>query len=155
MKRFLQFCLFLFLSLSASALEDGQAKYVGGTVPGVTAGIVGRLETTSETSLIFEHAGHKMEIPYASIESHEYSKEVARHLGVLPTIVIGLIKVRQHRHFFRISYWPQGATAPQVVVFEVPKHMPRALQAILQARATNTGNPHHTSGNPNSCGCGY
>lgn len=152
MKRFLQFCLFLFLSLSASALDDGQAKYVGGTVPGVTAGIVGRLETTSETSLIFEHAGHKMEIPYASIESHEYSKEVARHLGVLPTIVIGLIKVRQHRHFFRISYRPQGAAAAQVVVFEVPKHTPRILQAILQTRAPGTCKPVPSPDGPQGCG---
>ena len=153
MKGFLQFCFLLLLSLSAFALDDGHARYVGGTVPGISAGVVGRLDTTSDTSLIFEHAGHKVEIPYASIESHEYSKEVARHLGVLPTIVIALIKVRQHRHFFRISYRPQGAAAAQVVVFEVPKHAPRALQAILQTRATNTGNLPHTSGNPNSCGC--
>lgn len=152
MKGFLQFCFLLLLSLSAFALDGGHARYVGGTVTGFTAGVVGRLDTTSDASLIFEHAGHKMEIPYASIESHEYTKEVARHLGVLPTIVVALLKVRQHRHFFRISYRPQGAAVAQVVVFEVPKHMPRTLQAILQARATNTGNPPHTSGT-NPCGC--
>jgi len=153
LKRFLQFCLFLLLSVSASALEDGHAKYVGGTVPGVTAGTVGRLETTSEMSLTFEYAGHKVEIPYASIESHEYSKEVARHLGVLPTIAVGLIKVRQHRHFFRISYRIPGAAAAQVVILEVPKHTPRALQAILETRAPGTNKPAHSSGDSHGCGC--
>jgi hypothetical protein len=140
-KGFLPFCLLLLLSLSASALENGHAKYVGGTLPGVTAGTVGRLYTTSETTLIFEHAGSKVEIPYASIESHKYSKEVARHLGVLPTIAVVLLKVRQHRHFFRISYRVPGAAVAQVVIFEVPKQMPRTLEAILQTRAPSTWKP--------------
>lgn len=147
MKGFLQFCFFLLLSMSACALEDGHAKYVGGTVAGVTAGTIVRLDTTSETSLTFQHAGDKVEIPYASIQSYEYSKEVARHLGVLPTIVVGLIKVRQHRHFFRISYRPEGAAAAQVVIFEVSKHMPRTLEAILQTRAPGVRKPTYLSGN--------
>jgi hypothetical protein len=153
MKRFFPFCFFLLVSLPAFALDDGHAKYVGGTVAGVTVGAVGRLDTTSDTSLIFEHAGDKVEIPYASIQSFEYSKEVARHLGVLPTIVVGLLKVRQHRHFFRISYRAPGAAAAQVSIFEVPKHMPRTLQAILQTRAPGTSNPPHASNSPNGCGC--
>ena len=35
----------------------------------MTVGNVGRLDTTSETSLIFLYAGTKLAIPYASIES--------------------------------------------------------------------------------------
>jgi hypothetical protein len=147
-KRFLPFCFLLLLSLSASAFQGGHAKYVGGTLPGVTAGTVGRLDTTSDTSLIFEHAGNQVEIPYASIESHKYSKEVARHLGVLPTIAVGLLKVRQHRHFFRISYRVPGAAAAQVVIFEVPKQMPRTLEAILQTRAPATRKPARPVGKP-------
>ena len=135
MKNFLPFCFLLLLSLPAFALENGHAKYVGGTLPGVTAGTIGRLDTTSDAALIFEHAGNKIEIPYAAIESHQYSKEVARHLGILPTIAVRLIKVRQHRHFFRISYRLPDAATAQVVLFEVPKSMPRTLEAILQDRA--------------------
>ena len=45
---FFQICFLLLLSVSASALQLGYAKYVGGTVPGVTAGVIGRLDTTSE-----------------------------------------------------------------------------------------------------------
>jgi hypothetical protein len=145
MRRFLPFSFFLLLSLSASALEDGHAKYVGGTVPGVEAGTVGRLDTTSEASLIFLRAGNKLEIPYASIESYEYSKDVTVHLGVLPTIAVGMVKMRRHSHFFRISYRGQDG-AVQVVVFEVPKQMPRTLQAILQTRAGCTPKPGGSSG---------
>jgi hypothetical protein len=138
MKGFLQVCFVLLVSLSAAALEDGHAKYVGGTLPSATAGVVGRLDTTSEMSLVFLRAGNKVEIPYASIESYEYSKEVARHLGVLPMIAIGLVKMRQHRHFFRITYRAPGSAVPQVAIFEVPKHMPRTLRAVLDARAPHT-----------------
>jgi hypothetical protein len=137
MKRFLStlfFFLLLPLSLSAFAIEDGHAKYVGGTVPSLAAVTIGRLDTTSQTSLIFLHAGSKLEIPYASLESYEYSKEVTWHVGVLPAIAIRLFKVRQRRHFFRFSY-RDSSNVLQAAVFEVPKQMPRTLQAVLQTRA--------------------
>ncbi len=139
MNKFPKLYLFLFLSLSAFALDEGHARYVGGTVPGVPAGVVGRLDTTSDAELIFLQAGNKLAIPYASIESYEYSKEVTQHLGVLPAIAIGLVKMRRHSHFFRISYRNQNAL--QVVVFEVPKHTPHTLQAILQARSPSPYGP--------------
>lgn len=132
MKGLLTACLVILLSLSASALDEGHVMYVGGTVPGVNAGTVGRLDTTSVTSLTFEFAGNKVAIPYASIKSYQYTKEVARHLGVLPAIAVGVVKKRRRRHFFRISYREQDVE--QVVIFEVPKEMPPSLEAILQAR---------------------
>lgn len=138
MKKPLAFCFFLLLSLSAAAVDDGYAVYVGGTVPNINAGVVGKLDTTAETALTFEYAGNKLAIPYDSVQSYEYSKEVTRHLGVMPAIAVGLIKMRRHSHFFRISYGCEGGDATQVVVFEVPKHMPRILQAVLQTRAPVT-----------------
>ncbi len=144
MKKFLAFCFLLILSLPAAAVDDGYAVYVGGTAPNMNAGAVGKLDTAGETALVFEYAGNKIEIPYASIESYEYSTEVTRHLGVMPAIAVGLIKIRRHRHFFRISY-RGGDGVAQVAVFEVPKHMPRALDAILQTRAPGTA----------TCACGH
>ena len=144
MKRLPQFCLFLLLSLSAFALDEGHARYVGGTAQGVTAGVIGRLDTTSTTSLIFERAGNQVEIPYASIESYEYSKDVTRHLGVLPAIAVGLVKMRRHSHYFSISYRTETGGPAQIVVLEVPKDMPRTLRAILDTRAPGTGKCHST-----------
>ncbi len=121
MKRLAAFCLMLVVSLPAAAVEDGQVMYVGGTVPGL--------------KLTFEYSGSKLEIPFAKIDSFEYSQEVARHLGVLPAIAVGLIRKRQRRHFFHISYHDES-NASQVAVFEVLKQMPSTLLAILQNRTS-------------------
>ena len=140
MKKLVMLCLFLAISLPALAVEGSEVMYIGGTVPALNTGVVGRLDTTSATVLTFDHAAGKLTIPYADIESFDYSKEVTRHLGVLPAIGVGLVKMRKHRHYFRISY--RGVdNALQVVVFEVPKHMPRTLQAVLQARARQRCKP--------------
>ena len=134
MKTLVTLFLLLALTLPLAAVEDGQVMYVGGTAPTLTSGLVGRLDTTSETSLTFENSGTKLMIPYGSIESFEYSKEVAHHLGVLAGVGVALLKQRERRHFFRISY-VSGDNTKQVAVFEVPKHMPRTLQAVLEVRA--------------------
>jgi hypothetical protein len=140
MSKLMIFCLLLALAVPVLAVDDGRVMYLGGTVPGVPAGAVGRLDTTSEESLTFEYSGTKVLIPYSQIESFEYSTEVTHHLGVMPAIAVGLIKKRQRRHYFRISY-RSADNVPQVVVFEVPKHMPRTLQAVLMVRAPQTCNP--------------
>ncbi len=132
-RRVVTFGLLLLVSLSASALTAGQVLYVGGTVPGLGVNAVGRLDLASETALTFESSGVKLTIPYSAIESFEYSKEMTRHLGVLPAIAVGLVKQRQRRHFFRIAYRDQTHTS-HVALFEVPKQMPRTLQAVLNAR---------------------
>ena len=141
MGKFWTLSLLLLFSLQVFALEDGQVRYSGGTAPGMIAGVVGRLDTTSDSSLIFEHAGNKLTIPYSSIESHEYSKEVARHLGVLPAIAVALFNTRQYRHFFRISYRDQNNTK-QVAILEVSKHDSRALQAVLDSRSPRALKPN-------------
>ena len=137
MKRFLRFCFLLLFPISAFALDNGHVKYTGGTIPGVAAGVVGRLDTTSETSLTFQQAGTILAIPYASIESFQYTKEVARHLGVLPAIAVRLLKVRQRRHYFQISYRNPQEIA-EVAIFEVPKHMQAPLQSVLDTRVSRT-----------------
>lgn len=146
---FLCFVVALALVLPAEAVENGQVMYFGGTVPALASGLIGRLDTTSETSLTFEAANNKLVIPYAAITSYEYSTEVTHHLGVLGAAAVGLLKKRQRQHFFRISYLDAG-NVPQVAVFEVPKHMPRTLRAVLDTRAPNKCKPHCVKPEPNS-----
>lgn len=121
------------VSVSAFAVEDGQAIYAGGTISGINQGAVLRIDAASQTALKFDYQAASILIPYAAIDSFQYSEEVKRHLGVLPAIAIGLVKQRQRRHFFRISYHDER-NLPQVAIFEVSKHTPRVLQAVLQAR---------------------
>jgi hypothetical protein len=134
MKRLAAICLLLVMAVPVGAVEDGQVMYTGGTVPALQAGVLGRLDTTSETVLSFEYAGNKLAIPYARIDSYRYYEQVARHLGVLLAIAVGLVKRRQQRHFFQIGYRDEGNLS-QVAVFEVSKQMPQTLLAVLLARA--------------------
>jgi hypothetical protein len=90
--------------------------------------------------LIFEYAGNKLAIPYDAIQSFEYSKEVTRHLGVLPAVAVGMFIMRRKGHFFRIAFRDSDNVA-QAVVFEVPKHMPRTLLAVLDTRAPQACKP--------------
>jgi hypothetical protein len=134
MKRILALSLLLVIPLATPAVEDGQVLYVGGTAVGLKEGVTGKLDTNSPTALSFDYSGSKLVIPFEMIDSYEYSQQVARHLGVLPAIAVGLVKRRQHRHFFRISYHDEN-NALQVAIFEVSKAMPRTLLAILRVRA--------------------
>jgi hypothetical protein len=152
MKRLMTLLLFLTMVLPAEAIEGRQVMYFGGTVPALAAGVVGRLDTTSETSLTFEAANSKLVIPYMAITSYQYSTEVTHHLGVLDAIAVGLLKKRERQHFFRISYLDANNVS-QVAVFEVPKHMPRTLQAVLETRAPKKCTPCRSKADQN-CAAG-
>lgn len=136
MKRFTAVCLLLVLmiALPAVAVENEEVMYVGGTISAVREGTVGHMDTTSTTALKFDSPGGSFEIPFARFDSYTYSEETARHLGVLPAIGVAVLRKRQHRHFFRISFHDENST-PQVAVLEVSKHMPKTVMAILQTRA--------------------
>jgi hypothetical protein len=81
-----------------------------------------------------------VQIPSASIASCEFAKDVTRHLGVLRRDCVGLVKMRRH-HYFSISYRIETGETAQIVVFAVPKDMPRTLEAIPQNRAPGACNP--------------
>ena len=127
-------CLLLTFSHPALAVDDGDVLYVGGTVPSLKAGSLGKFDTRSQAELIFVSSSATLVIPFASLDSYEYSQRVAHHLGVLPAIAVGLVKKRQRKHFLRIAYHDESKT-PEVAIFEVPKNMPLTLLAILQERA--------------------
>jgi hypothetical protein len=141
MKHFMAVLLVLILMpMAAEAVEDAQVMYAGGTVAGLKQGSIGKLDTRSLDSLTFESASGMIVIPYAKIDSYEYSHPVARHLGVLPAIAVGMVKKRQRRHFFRISYRDEAGDL-RVALFEVPKQMPPVLLAVLGAKAPGKCSP--------------
>jgi hypothetical protein len=121
-------------ALVGFSAESDSVTFVGGTISSLKSGEPGKFDTKSPTDLIFENTSSRFAIPFARIDSYEHSQEVAHHLGVVPAIAIGLLKKRQGKHFLRIAFHDDGNTA-QVLVFEVPKKMPRVLLAILQQRA--------------------
>jgi hypothetical protein len=102
-------------------------------------GTIGSFETTSPTALIFKFTAsgsgpREIDITYKNISSFEYSTEVARHLGVLPAVAVGLVKRRERKHFFSIKF-TDSSNVVQAAIFEVPKGDPLGLLAILRAQA--------------------
>jgi len=140
MKKIVAFCLLLVAALPAGAVGDGQVMYVGGTIQGLQAGVLGRLDATSQTALSFEYGGNKLLIPYAKIDCFGYSQKAAHNLGALPTIAIALVRARQMKHFFRICFRDEN-NASQIVIFEVPKSMNETLRAVLLTRSPQICKP--------------
>ena len=148
---FLMLALSVVLVLPARAVEAGQVAYAGGSLS-VTQGTIGSFDTTSPVALVFRFGGsgagsNEVDIEYKKIQGFRYTTEVARHLGVLPAIAVGLLKSRERKHFITIRFTDSAGVA-QAAVFEVAKNDPPALLAMLRARA------------PQVCGspmlnCGY
>ena len=114
-------------------VDVGQAAYIGGTLANVKNEQMGKLDTTQEKALAFSYDGGRVAIPYDRIESWKYDEVLARHLGVVLTTVVVLLKHRQRRHLFQIQF-KDGAGVTQSAVFEVGKEQPRSVVAVLQAR---------------------
>jgi hypothetical protein len=135
---------FVTLALASPALAGGvegpAVMYVGGTVPNVTEGQVGRLDTTVDRSLVFEYGSSRVEIPYASMQRYQYTQRLARRMGVAPTIAVGLIKRRQRRHIVEV-YFRDESGVNQVAVFEVSKDRAAPVVAVLNARAPRPSRP--------------
>jgi hypothetical protein len=125
------------LSTCCMAVEPGEVRYLGGTFDNSKVGAIGRLDFSLPESITFATGKSHCAIPYERIVSYQYSDEVAHHLGVLPSIAVGLLKRRQHRHVFTIVYL-NDQLAKQIVVFEVPKSAAGSIKAVLDAKGTHT-----------------
>lgn len=114
-------------------VDLGQAAYIGGTLTNIKAETMGKLDTTQEKFLAFNHEGGRAVIPYDKIESWKYDEVLARHLGVIATTVVVLLKHRQRRHMLQVQFKDDSGVT-QSAVFEVAKEQPRVVVAVLQAR---------------------
>jgi len=128
-------CLLL-LTTALPLLADPSpgVTYAGGTITTPAAGTAGTLDLSWPDALRFHFAMGTTDIPWASIRSWTLSTQLARHLGVLPTIAVGLVRKRQRVHYLRLA-WRDDHNNPQGMLFEIPKQMPNVLEAALIARA--------------------
>ena len=140
MRKILVICLVLFTAVSARAVEGNEVLYVSGTASSLSPGALGHFDLTADGALAFSANGQVLSIPYKSITSYEYTHEVARHLGVVAAVAVAMVKKRQQRHFFRVTFADSDHKA-QVAVFEVPKHLPPTLIEVLKARAPQACTP--------------
>jgi hypothetical protein len=128
------------LAFDLEFVDAGQTLYRGGTVPGLQAGTMGKLDLTRPDTLVFSSGANTVSIPYANIQKFEYQEKLARHLGVIATIAVVLVKHRQRRHFIQISY-KDANDKEQVGIFEIAKDDVGATKATLATRTSKTPTP--------------
>ena len=134
MRQILSFGLVFMLATTSLAVTPDEVAYIGGTSAAVKSGDFGTLDTTSSTDLVFSTTKGRLSIPYASLQRVEYSKEVLFHLGVAPAIAVSLVKRRERKHVFTLTYSDKEGVQ-QVAVFEVSKELPAILLPVLNARS--------------------
>jgi hypothetical protein len=132
------------LTVPTFAVAAGQVMYASGTLT-VAQGTIGSLDIRVPTTLVFKFAAissgsGEINIPYDKITGFVYRTEVAHHIGVLPAIAVSLVKRRERKHYFTISF-NDSSGAAQVAIFEVPKQDRPALLATLRARSPQACKP--------------
>ena len=101
---------------------------------------MGKLDLTRPDTLVFSSGTNTLSIPYTNIQKFEYQQKLARHLGVVATIVVVLVKHRQRRHFIQITY-TDGNQKEQVGIFEIAKDDVDATKATLATRTRKSPAP--------------
>jgi hypothetical protein len=134
MRKILLMGLVLMTAAASLAVTRDEVAYLGGTSSVMKAGDVGTLDTANATDLVFSTLNGRLAMPYESLQRVEYRNEVAYHLGVAPAIVVGLLKKRERRHMFTLTYSDKDGVK-QVASFEVSKDSAPTLLTVLGARA--------------------
>jgi hypothetical protein len=62
----------------------------------------------------------QINIAYKDVHYFSYDDDVAHQMGVLPLILISLVKPRERKHIFSVGY-EDSTGSTQVAIFEVAK----------------------------------
>ena len=129
--------LFLMLALGAGFAAAGRrgatARYLGGTLPTLEAGISGALLTDDPISLAFECRLGTVRVPYERVNLVEYGQQVDRR--VLEALLISpmLVLSKKRNHYVAVSFRSDDGKQ-HAMLFQVDKGAVRALLVSLEAR---------------------
>lgn len=126
--------LFFLEPLFLEAVSGNEVMYVGGTVPNLPEGSIGKLDTKSDKLFVFESSKGRFEIAYENITSLEYGQKAGRRLGVALTISIWALLSKKRKHFLTIGFTDDKDQA-QGLVPEIPKGKAKAIITILEVRS--------------------
>lgn len=136
MKRLIAAALMLTLAapgMTAIAEDTPDVTYVSGTVPGIKEGVTGKLDTTVADDLKFQAGAAEFSVPYSEVTRIEYREQNRFRLGVVGTIVVGMLKAREKVRTVTIT-WKDGRDIRNVVTLEMKKERAVALLDVLRAR---------------------
>ena len=136
MKRLIAVCccaVVLAAGVRAYAADTADVTYLNGTASGIKDGSAGRLDTTAATELKFQAGAAALAVPYEQVTRVEYREENRFKLGVVGTIVVGILKAREKVHTVTIT-WKDDKDTPNVATLEMPREKAMGLVDVLKAR---------------------
>jgi hypothetical protein len=123
----------LVLSVPAAAEQGFKVQCAGGTLAGLSARTMNRLDLTDTADLVFFCGKAEFRAPYSRIETVEYGQLVSRRYAAAVLISPILLLSKERRHYVTLGFL-DGRGDRQAVVFRVDKSDIRPLLAALEAR---------------------
>src|SRR5262245_43984618 len=118
----------------AAASELGVTIQVaGGTLAEVPAKARGRLDLTSQHTMLLRFPQSEVRIDYLKVNTIEYGQNLSRRYAAAIVISPILLLSKSRRHFVTVGYL-DAAGRQQALVFRVEKGDIRAVLASLEAR---------------------
>jgi hypothetical protein len=117
----------------AYAVDGADVTYRGGTAPGIKESAAGKLDTTAAKDLNFQAGAVELSMPYEQMTRVEYREENRFKLGVVGTVVVGILKAREKVHTVTIT-WTDDKDASNVATLEMTRERAIGLMDILKAR---------------------
>lgn len=125
--------LFLLEAGLWAGLGGHDALYVGGTVSEIKENSKGKVSTADDKSLLFEHKGGKLSIPYAQVNSLEYGQKAGRRLGLAVAVSPLFLFSKKRRHYLTVGFTDENGKQ-QAAVFELGKDVIRTTLSTIETR---------------------
>jgi|ERR1035438_1742316 hypothetical protein len=120
-------------SARPAAGQGFKVQCAGGTLAGVSAQSISRLDLTGTTDLVFFCGKTEFRTPYNKVESVEYGQNVSRRYAAAVLISPILLLSKERRHYVTLGFVDDQGDR-QAVVFRVDKNDIRPVLAGLEAR---------------------
>lgn len=139
MRRLIAACVIASVCLPAVVVAVGgkDAVYVGGTIPGLSENVEGKLDTTNDTMLTFipkKKGAAPVQVPYAGITELEYGQKAGRRVGVAIMVSPLALFSKKRKHYLTITY-TDAQQKEQAGVFELGKDIVRTTLKIVETRS--------------------
>lgn len=127
----------MFSAVALAGIGGKSAAYVGGTVPGLSDGMEGRLDTMSPETLSFvpnKKGAAIVAIAYSTVTELEYGQKAGRRVGVAVMVSPLALFSKKRNHYLTISF-KDAAGKDQAAVFELGKDIVRTTLKIVETRS--------------------
>src|ERR1035438_9623790 len=117
----------LVLSVPAAAEPGFKVQCAGGTLAGVSAKSISRLDLTGTVELVFFCGKTEFRTPYDKVETVEYGQLVARRYAAAVLISPILLLSKERRHYITLGFVDDQGDRQAVVFRGGKKQLPPGL----------------------------